>query len=287
MVRSRFVNLVMAVGLVMIYFFVDGLSVNFSQVFQKIQIEPEYKPAESSGAQKLDPREPVPGIDLEDNQQSTIENTDLAVERDLSYSQVESLAFHVPLQSDRQNKNTPLEDSASLSATPLRLVIPDINLDAPILTATPELVNIDGVNFQQWLSPDEYAVGWHESSAKLGEAGNTVLNGHHNIYGEVFRHLIDLNQSDMIMVYSNQYLFTYKVTNKMILPEKYESMDVRVNNAQWILPSVDERLTLITCWPYESNTHRLIIVARPLSVEELDDSTQGLLPSDLYGTQRD
>lgn len=287
MVRSRFVNLVMAVGLVMIYFFVEGLSVNFSQVFQKIQIEPEYKPAESSGAQKLDPREPVPGIDLEDNQQSTIENTDLAVERDLSYSQVESLAFHVPLQSDRQNKNTPLEDSASLSATPLRLVIPDINLDAPILTATPELVNIDGVNFQQWLSPDEYAVGWHESSAKLGEAGNTVLNGHHNIYGEVFRHLIDLNQSDMIMVYSNQYLFTYKVTNKMILPEKYESMDVRVNNAQWILPSVDERLTLITCWPYESNTHRLIIVARPLSVEELDDSTQGLLPSDLYGTQRD
>lgn len=287
MVRSRFVNLVMAVGLVMIYFFVEGLSVNFSQVFQKIQIEPEYKPAESSGAQKLDTREPVPGIDLEDNQQSTIENTDLAVERDLSYSQVESLAFHVPLQSDRQNKNTPLEDSASLSATPLRLVIPDINLDAPILTATPELVNIDGVNFQQWLSPDEYAVGWHESSAKLGEAGNTVLNGHHNIYGEVFRHLIDLNQSDMIMVYSNQYLFTYKVTNKMILPEKYESMDVRVNNAQWILPSVDERLTLITCWPYESNTHRLIIVARPLSVEELDDSTQGLLPSDLYGTQRD
>jgi LPXTG-site transpeptidase (sortase) family protein len=29
------------------------------------------------------------------------------------------------------------------------------------------------------------------------------------------------------------------------------------------MPSTDERLTLITCWPYETNTHRLIIVALP------------------------
>jgi sortase A len=55
----------------------------------------------------------------------------------------------------------------------------------------------------------------------------------------------------------------------MILPEKYEQLDVRMNNAQWILPSVDERLTLISCWPYESNTHRLIIVARPIAREEI------------------
>jgi sortase A len=55
----------------------------------------------------------------------------------------------------------------------------------------------------------------------------------------------------------------------MILPEKYEEMDIRMNNAQWILPSVDERLTLISCWPFESNTHRVIIVARPLAREEI------------------
>ena len=55
----------------------------------------------------------------------------------------------------------------------------------------------------------------------------------------------------------------------MILPEKFEQLDVRMKNAQWILPSVDERLTLISCWPYESNTHRLIVVARPLGQEEI------------------
>ena len=55
----------------------------------------------------------------------------------------------------------------------------------------------------------------------------------------------------------------------MIVPEKYEQLDIRMNNAQWILPSVDERLTLITCWPYETNTHRLIIVARPMGQEQI------------------
>lgn len=281
MIRSRFINLAMAVGLVMIYFFIDGLSVNFNQVFQKIQREPEFLPARSYEAPKLDTLESVPEIDLEDEQPSNTDEIDLVVKSGLFYYQVESLAFHAPTQPERRNENSPLEDSASILATPLRLVIPNINLDAPILTAKSELVNISGVNFQQWLSPDEYAVGWHESSAKLGEAGNTVLNGHHNIYGEVFQHLNNLNQADLIMVYSDHHLFTYQVTNKMILPEKYESLDVRVKNAQWLLPSEDERLTLITCWPYESNTHRLIIVARPLSVEELTDSAHRLYPSDL------
>jgi sortase A len=40
-------------------------------------------------------------------------------------------------------------------------------------------------------------------------------------------------------------------------------VDQRLANALWIMPSKDERLTLITCYPYDSNTHRLIIVARP------------------------
>jgi sortase (surface protein transpeptidase) len=33
------------------------------------------------------------------------------------------------------------------------------------------------------------------------------------------------------------------------------------------MPSGDERLTLVTCWPYEwpGNSHRVIVVARPSS----------------------
>jgi sortase A len=42
-------------------------------------------------------------------------------------------------------------------------------------------------------------------------------------------------------------------------------LSVRRKNAQWIMPTGDERLTLVTCWPYEwpGNSHRVIVVARP------------------------
>jgi sortase A len=51
---------------------------------------------------------------------------------------------------------------------------------------------------------------------------------------------------------------------KTIVKEKGESVEVRRKNAQWIAPTNDERLTLVTCWPYTNNTHRVIVVAKPL-----------------------
>ncbi|MFL7893660.1 MAG: sortase [Anaerolineales bacterium] len=152
---------------------------------------------------------------------------------------------------------------------PVRIVIPSINLDAPVIPAPVDFKTIAGKEYLQWYVPDEYAVGWHTTSAMLGEPGNTVLNGHHNAHGEVFVSLVDINEGDTIWVESDSRRYRYQVTNKMIVPEKYEQLDIRMNNAQWILPSVDERLTLITCWPYETNTHRLIIVARPMGQEQI------------------
>jgi len=49
----------------------------------------------------------------------------------------------------------------------------------------------------------------------------------------------------------------------MILEERDAPVEQRLENARWLARSEDERLTLITCWPPESNTHRLIIVAIP------------------------
>ena len=152
---------------------------------------------------------------------------------------------------------------------PVRIVIPSIDLNAPVVPAPVDFETIAGKEFLQWFVPDEFAVGWHTTSAMLGETGNTVLNGHHNVFGEVFGSLVDVTEGDMIWVESDHYRYSYQITNKMILPEKYEQLDVRMNNAQWILPTVDQRLTLISCWPYESNTHRLIIVAIPLGQEEI------------------
>jgi LPXTG-site transpeptidase (sortase) family protein len=159
----------------------------------------------------------------------------------------------------------PTATPAAAGLDPDRIVIPDIKLDAPIMKVPFRLVKDDATNlvFQQWLVPDQYAAGWQGDSAQLGVPGNTVLDGHHNEYGKVFRYLIDLNAGQTIELYSGTTLFKYTITNKMILLERNQPLSVRFSNARWLLPSTDERITLVTCWPYTSNTHRLIIVAVP------------------------
>lgn len=149
---------------------------------------------------------------------------------------------------------------------PSRLVIPAIGLDAPVVQSQPAKVKIGGETFEQWRAPDKFAVGWHANSALLGQVGNTVLNGHHNINGKVFEHLHNVVQGDEVIVYGGDMQYTYIVVNVMILPERNVDLATRLENARWILPSNDERLTMITCWPANSNTHRLIVVAQPVGI---------------------
>ncbi len=146
---------------------------------------------------------------------------------------------------------------------PTRIEIPIIGLVAPIVPSEPAEVKIGSDTFEQYKAPDKFAVGWHTTSALLGQIGNTVFNGHHNIFEKVFENLNKVVPGDEIIVYGGSVRYTYTVVNVMILPERNVDMATRFENARWILPSQDERLTLITCWPAESNTHRLIVVAQP------------------------
>jgi LPXTG-site transpeptidase (sortase) family protein len=147
---------------------------------------------------------------------------------------------------------------------PDRVVINTIGLDATVIPVEFEQLEFEGELYEQWLAPDYRAVGWHHTSVGLGVPGNTVLNGHHNIYGEVFRDLYQVKVGDQIQVFSNDQEFDYVVVYTAILPERNQPLDVRLANAEWIQPTEDERLTVITCWPYESNTHRVVLVAVPV-----------------------
>ena len=146
---------------------------------------------------------------------------------------------------------------------PARIVIPAIELDAPVSTIGLVPIEKNGETYFQWQVPNEFQAGWHDNSAHLGQTGNTVLNGHHNVYGEVFRDLIDLEEGDEIALYDQYEQFNYRITDKKLLPETGQPLSVRLQNAQWIEPTDDERITLITCWPYTNNTHRLVIIAEP------------------------
>ena len=145
---------------------------------------------------------------------------------------------------------------------PKKVTIPSIGLDSEIEFANIREVNVLGETYEQWVAPLEL-VGWHYRSGLPGEAGNTVLNGHHNVGGEVFKDLVEVQKGDEIILSSDSGKFYYKVATVMILPERFETREIRLQNARWIQQSEDERITLITCWPYDSNTHRVIVVAFP------------------------
>ena len=151
----------------------------------------------------------------------------------------------------------------SLTNEPQRIVIPSIAVDAPVANVGLSALESGGQTYYQWQVPETYEAGWHNTSAPLGQTGNTVLNGHHNVFGEVFGKLVDLEVGAEIVVHDRETPHNFTVADVQILPERDEPIEVRLENAQWIQPTDDERLTLVTCWPYTDNSHRLIVVAYP------------------------
>ena len=149
---------------------------------------------------------------------------------------------------------------------PTRVVAPAIELDARVVPMGWEMVDHDGTMVSEWVVPRK-AAGWHINSALPGHEENVVLSAHHNIEGKIFRYVVDLEPGDELTLYAEDTPYTYVVAEKYILKESGMPLSTRKKNAQWIMPSGDERLTLVTCWPYEwpGNSHRVIVVARPPS----------------------
>lgn len=159
---------------------------------------------------------------------------------------------------------SPVSGPVPAKSPPSRIVIPSIGLDAPVVEVGWVMVERSGQQVTEWEVADN-AAGFHQGSAYPGNPGNTVLSGHHNIRGKVFRYLVNVAAGDEIILYAEDRAYHYKVESKEILPEKYASDEQRTANAQLIGYFPDERLTLITCWPYTSNTHRVVVVARPVA----------------------
>jgi sortase A len=145
---------------------------------------------------------------------------------------------------------------------PERILVPEIGLDAPVVPMTWQNVVQDGMLRTEWIVPAE-AAGYQVGSAFPGQVGNTVISGHHNIEGKVFENLRHLVPGDSIYVHTAEDVFHYVVEDSFLLHELNASLEQKYENARWIGPTADERLTLVTCWPPTGNAYRLIIVAKP------------------------
>lgn len=146
---------------------------------------------------------------------------------------------------------------------PERIWIEKLKVNAKIQPVGPG--NRIGLLAVEWSAPNNRNVGWHDYSGRLGEKKNIVLNGHNNIYGAVFRKLYTLQPGDEIRLGAGDRVVSYRVEQVLRLRERDQPLNVRMENAHYIQPMDDDRLTLVSCWPEWSNTHRVIVIARPVA----------------------
>ncbi|MCS7282501.1 MAG: class D sortase [Anaerolineae bacterium] len=121
----------------------------------------------------------------------------------------------------------------------IRIRIPSIGVDAPV------------VEGDDWESLKRGA-GHHIGSANPGERGNCIISAHNDIYGEIFRDLPKVQIGDVVEVYTARQVYRYRVNQIRIV----EPTDVSV-----MYPTSTPVLTLISCYPYRVNTHRIVVIA--------------------------
>jgi len=122
----------------------------------------------------------------------------------------------------------------------IRLQIPGIGVDAPV---------VQGDGWDQL----KKGVGQHIGSANPGQAGNVVLSGHDDVFGEIFRDLINLQPGDQVILYTAQHQYIYIVIGSQIV----EPTQVEVMAA-----TSDATVTLISCYPYLIDNKRIVVSAK-------------------------
>ena len=121
----------------------------------------------------------------------------------------------------------------------IRIVIDKIRVDAPV------------VEGDDWESLKK-GVGHHTGSTNPGQRGNMVVSAHNDVFGEIFRDLDKLEPGDEVLVFTLERSHRYVVKETRIV----EPTEIGV-----LAPSQEPILTLITCYPYMVDTHRVVVVA--------------------------
>jgi sortase A len=144
----------------------------------------------------------------------------------------------------------------------IHVSVPAVAIDADIVEVEPVAVQSDQQTMFEWPVAD-WAAGHHSTSANPGEGGNIVIAGHDDVRGEVFRGLHDVKVGDQVIVSTDAASYTYVVQEIHMRLYANESLEEQLSVGAFIEPMPEERLTLVTCWPYQVDTHRLIVVAKP------------------------
>jgi sortase A len=148
-------------------------------------------------------------------------------------------ALTAPLQETAVATATVSVSSTPVPGAPVRMIIPKIGVDAPVVAG------------DDWETLKQ-GIGHRQGTANPGESGNMVVSAHNDIYGEIFRDLLEVEPGDEVLVYTESEAYRYIVDSvEIVSPTKVEVMD----------PTDYPALTMITCYPYLLDTHRVVAVA--------------------------
>jgi sortase A len=143
--------------------------------------------------------------------------------------------------SDPSSPNN-LEDAESIKAKPdtvALLEISKIDVKLPVAEGTD-------------LATLKFALGHMPESAPLGTVGNAVVAGHRShSFGTYFNRLDEVAIGDVIKVTKGGVSYNYEV---------YETLIVEPDDLSVLRGSSNHKvITLITCYPLYTSTHRLIV----------------------------
>ena len=147
-----------------------------------------------------------------------------------------------------------------------RINIPKINIKLPIYHGTSDEVLANGIGH---LSTSSLPVG--------GKNTRTILTGHRGMaQSDMFTRLDELEVDDLIFIEILNERLAYAVTDKqVILPEETEMLNIVAN---------EDILTLVTCTPIYTNTHRLIVNAKRIDYVANMENNQNkiIFPKNLF-----
>ena len=156
------------------------------------------------------------------------------------------------------------EEPVEQFAGPVRLEIPELELDVPVIAMGWRVDVVDGERTTVWDVPLEEA-GWHINSMGAGGPGNTIISGR-QVEGEAVFALLALGSvvpdQEILLTDGDGITFVYRVTEVTEpIPVTGATEEETELAAAYFAPTDEATLTLVTGWPDFTTTHRVFAVA--------------------------
>ena len=175
-----------------------------------------------------------------------------------------------PLSESQESSFVPVPSELAALASqefgdelPLQIRIPVIGIEAEVVAVGWHTEMSSSGKRVLWHSPGN-AAGFLVSSATPGSGSNAVFYGHHNVNGSVFRGLDRLKSGDEVIVTNNVKTLKYVVQHVDLFEENNISSSQKLVNLEYFAPTGSDQLTILTCWPFTGNSHRVAVIANPI-----------------------